>query len=194
MSALTVEWDVDAPANSHTEVTVHARPVLVANEGTEKHVHGNDVRPEELASDKSTHGTLLQPLPADVGVQADGAPLIHASQFQLLNDIAEGPRVPLGAMMRGMRAAADDKAVEPVKDEVKAEERAPVVAAPQKRSEPVTVIELPKAAFQAVQAMHQDAALSFSFQGADRGAVLGTGAQHGITLSRPTGTQLGASV
>ncbi|NBO18001.1 MAG: hypothetical protein EBV03_02025 [Proteobacteria bacterium] len=200
-------------ANDGTLKHVHGNDVREEDLMLDKSVHGTLLQMQ---------GAAQQALSESVA-QDNGTQLISDSQFGAMHDIVEGPRKSIGALMRGVKAAepevaataeavqlkadgatADAPAAEKVKspetEKVATEEKTAMQPAEKaakparKPSEPVKVIELPTLAFQAVRAMHNDTSLDFTFQAANPGIVLGTGAQHGINFKQPLGPKVAAAI
>lgn len=187
-----------------------------------RNAQGNEVPAEESDAERSEAGkTDAQQLEArqieaqQIGAEPQESPpaqapgLIQEAQFQLLNDIfASAGTLSLGAALRGVKEGLTQAAAlanpADAAGAAKAEEAPAAAAAAEPPPEaesaraataPAVVLTLPPEAVKLLAEMKHNRALDFAYQEADRGQVLGTGAQHGITLrpepSRATGAAVG---
>jgi hypothetical protein len=147
--------------------------------------------------------------------------LIEEWQFGVIDDIFNSAgKLSIGAAMRGMKQGVDEivamvqpeaaavgsvavaqgmaslatgqsaqgDALDGASARVADEAGEPLVA-----RKPAVVIELPSDTVKILASMKNDSAMSFVFQDADRGQVLGTGAQHGIAFRQDGGQRVAAS-
>jgi len=205
--------------HSHTEKNAHGNDVPVqAVEGQQIEAQKIEAARIEAAQIEATQidAAKVEAARLEAAKAEEKRPdLIEEWQFGVIDDIFNSAgKLSIGAAMRGMKQGVDE-IVSLVQPEAAAAVGAVAVAQgmatlagsqsaqgegmggeasePVVARKPAVVIELPRDTVKMLASMKNDSAMSFVFQDADRGQVLGTGAEHGIAFRQDGGQRAAAS-